>query len=309
MADPYTLLGVSRTASEAEIKSAYRKLAKKLHPDMNPGRKDIEQKFKEVTAAYDLLSDPKKRARFDAGEIDSQGNERGFHRGGYGAYGGGDPFGGARGRAGGFGFGGGGFDPDDFLSEFFGSKRGGSSRRGFEAERGSDVTYQVDISFIEACLGGKKRVNLPGGKAIDVTIPPGTQTGHKLRLRGMGNPGGGGAGDALIEMSVLSHPYFTREDHDIHVEAPISLAEAVLGGTIKVPTLSGAVALKVHKGANTGTVMRLKGKGVPRPKGEPGDMFVKLKIVLPDEGVDELAASVEKWAKKHPHDPRKKLGW
>ncbi len=303
--DPYSLLGVTRSASEAEIKSAYRKLAKKLHPDMNPGRKDIEQKFKEVTAAYDLLSDPAKRARFDRGEIDDQGNERSFHRGGgHSGYGGG--FGGSRSRRNqGFS---GGFNPEDIFAEFF----GGGARHGAHAhafERGSDVNYEITIPFIEACLGGKKRVTLANNKTIDVNVPPGTEEGHKLRLRGLGQSGQAGAGDAIVEIKVAPHPYLTRQGNDIHLEAPISLIEAALGGTIKVPTLDGPVALKIHKGANTGTVMRLKGKGLPRAKGEAGDMFVKLKVVLPDEGLGELAASIEKWAKKNAYDPRRKLGW
>ncbi len=307
--DPYTLLNVPRSANEAEIKSAYRKLAKKLHPDMNPGRKDIEQKFKEITAAYDLLSDPAKRARFDHGEIDAQGNERGFRGGGYGGGRGGDPFGGFSGGRSRRGHGGaGGFNPEDIFAEFFGA--GGAGRQGSHAfERGGDAAYEIEIPFTEACLGGKKRVTLANNKTIDVNIPAGTEDGHKLRLRGLGQSGQAGAGDAIIEIKIAPHPYLTRQDHDIYLEAPISLIEAALGGTIKVPTLNGSVALKIHKGANTGTLMRLKGKGVPRIKGEAGDMFVKLKVVLPEEGLGDLAFSIEKWAKKNAYDPRRKLGW
>ncbi len=298
--DPYSLLGISKTASAAELKSAYRKLAKKLHPDMNPGRKDIEQKFKEVTAAYDLLSDPDKRARYDRGEIDAQGNERGFSgsQGGYRT---------RRSRAerGPFGFGGG-INPEDLFAEFF---SGGGAGRGFHREeapqRGGDVVYEIVIPFIEACLGGKKRVTLAGGKTIDVNIPPGTETGHKLRLRGLGKQGTNGAGDAIVEIKVAPHAFFRREGHDIHLDAPISLSEAVLGGSIKVPTLGGSVALKIPKGANTDNLLRLKGKGVPRAKGEAGDMFVKLKVFLPEDPQEGL----EKWAQKNPYDPRKKLGW
>jgi len=310
--DPYSLLGVSRNASAADIKSAYRKLAKKLHPDMNPGRKDIEQKFKEVTAAYDLLSDKDKRARFDRGEIDGQGNERGFSRGGYG---GADPFGGMGGfgagrtrgsrRSQGFG----GINPEDIFAEFFGGGGGGQNRYNQPPERGADVSYEIAIPFVEACLGGKKRVTLANNKTIDVNIPPGTEAGHKLRLRGLGQTGHGAAGDAMVEIKVTPHPFFTRQGQDIHLEAPISLPEAVLGGTVKVPTLDGSVALKIHKGASSGTMMRLKGKGVPRPKGEAGDMFVKLKIMLPESENADLTEVIEKWAKKNAYDPRKKLGW
>jgi DnaJ-class molecular chaperone len=311
MPDPYQTLGISKTASAAEIKSAYRKLAKKLHPDVNPGRKDIEQKFKDVTAAYDLLSDTAKRARYDRGEIDAQGNERGFARGGA------DPFGGMGGRsrttsrtytggAGGpFGAGGG---MEDFFAEFFGSQGGARQGRG-QAPRGSDITYALTVSFVEVCLGGRQRVTLKNRKTIDVNIPSGTEEGHKLRLRGQGAAGPGGDGDAIIEIHVEAHPYFTRKDNDIHLEVPVSLPEAILGASIKVPTLDGHVAVKVPKGANTGTTLRLKSKGIPRPHGEPGDMFVRLKVVLPEPPPADLADFIEKWAKKNAYDPRKKLGW
>lgn len=307
MSDPYTILGVSKSASADEIKSAYRKLAKKLHPDVNPGRKDIEHKFKEVTAAYDLLSDKEKRARFDRGEIDGQGQERGFAGGGHQQWRRGKPgedpfahFGGMEGM-------------EDIFAQFMGGGRGG--RRGAGAAqqpRGGDVTYSLAVPFVEASLGGKRRVTLTSGKTIDISIPPATEDGHKLRLRGQGQEGIGGAGDAIIEIRVEPHPHFTRKDNDIVLEAPVSLPEAVLGATITVPTLGGSVAVKVPKGANTGTTLRLKGKGIPSPTakgGEAGDMFVKLKIVLPEPVPGDLGDLVEKWAKKNAYDPRKKLGW
>ena len=311
MSDPYQILGVTRSATAAEIKSAYRKLAKKYHPDLNQGRKDIEQKFKEVSAAYDLLGDEAKRARFDRGEIDNQGNERGFHRGG-------DPFGsgggytrrGGRSSAGGgpFGFGGmGGMNPEDIFAEFFGGAK--SRRPPFEEpEKGADITYKITIPFIEACNGGKRRITLDNKKTIDITIPPGTEDGHKLRLRGLGQESAGGAGAAIIEITVAPDSFFRREGNDIHLDVPVSLPEAILGGSIKVPTLTGPVSLKLHKGANTDTVMRLKGKGVPDAKGGHGDMFVKLKVILPEDTSD-LTSLIEKWAKKHDYDPRKKLNW
>jgi len=315
MSDPYQTLGVSKSASAAEIKSAYRKLAKKLHPDLNPGRKDIEQKFKDVSAAYDLLSDPAKRARYDRGEIDATGQERGF--GGGDPFGAGGPFGGGgRTRSYRYSTGGddlGGFSADDIFAEFFGKARG----RGAQP-RGGDVTYALTIPFAEACLGGKRRFTLSNRKTVDVNIPPGTDDGFKLRLRGQGATGMGGAGDAIIEVHVEPHPYFTRKDGDIHLEAPVSLPEAVAGATIRVPTLGGPVEVKVPKGANTGTTLRLKGKGaplarggkgVPPARGEAGDMFVKLKIVLPDPVPESLGEIIEKWAKKHSYNPRKKLGW
>lgn len=311
MSDPYQILGVSKNASASEIKSAYRKLAKKLHPDVNPGRKDIEHKFKEVTAAYDLLSDTAKRARYDRGEIDAQGQERGF---GGGHYGGGG-FGGGRqyqsgGRA---GANMGGEDPfsafggmEDIFAEFMGGgrKRGGA---GAGPVRGSDVTYAINVSFVEACLGGKKRVTLTNDKTIDVTIPPGVEEGHKLRLKGQGLPGIGAAGDAIIEIHIEPHPFFTRKGRDVHLEIPVSLPEAVLGASVTVPTLDGQVAVKIPKGANSGTVLRLKGKGAG---GEvTGDMFVKLKIALPEPMPQDLTDFIEKWAKKNAYDPRKKMGF
>lgn len=303
MRDPYQILGVSKSASAEEIKSAYRKLAKKLHPDVNPGRKDIEQKFKEVTAAYDLLSDAKKRARFDRGEIDAMGNERAFA---------GDPFGGGtwRGYTQGPGdpFSGMGGNVEDIFAEFMGAarKRGGAGTAGL---RGQDVTYSISIPFAEAALGDKRRVSLAGGKTIDVTIPPGTADGHKLRLRGQGSQGLGGVpGDAIIEIHVEPHAYFTRQNNDIYLEVPVSLQEALLGANIRVPTLDGHVAVKVPKGANSGTALRLKGKGILSGN-TYGDMFVKLKVVLPEPPPADLTELIEKWAKKNPYDPRKKLGW
>lgn len=309
MSDPYQLLGVSRSASDAEIKSAYRKLAKKLHPDMNPGRKDIEQKFKEVTAAYDLLSDSAKRARYDNGELDEHGQERGFYRGGGNPYGNAGGF--RRGRSGGpFGFGGAsGFNPEDIFAEFFGGSKGHRNPFDEPPEQGADITYSVTIPFVEACLGGKKRVTLDNKKTIEINIPQGTQDGHKLRLKGLGKEGSGGTGAAIIEMKVAPHAFFVREGQNIKLDVPISLPEAVLGGSITVPTLTGPVSLKVHKGANTGTVMRLKGKGVPSATSEAGDMFVTLRVMLPEGDQADLATALEKWAKKHPYDPRKKMGW
>jgi DnaJ-class molecular chaperone len=310
MSDPYQILGVPKNASAAEIKSAYRKLAKKFHPDVNPGRKDIEQRFKEVTAAYDLLSDPGKRSRYDRGEIDAHGQERGFAGG---------PFGGGY-RGSRPGHGAGGEDPfsafggmENIFAEFMGMGAGrqrphGSGGAGATSGmRGSDVTYSTTISFVEACLGGKKRVTLTNDRTLDITIPPGVEDGYKLRLKGQGLAGFGGMpGDAIIELRVEPHAFFTRKDKDVHLECPISLQEAILGATITVPTLTGHVTLKVPKGSNTGTILRLKGKGAATAA--PGDMFVKLKIVLPDPVPQDLTDFIEKWAKKNSYDPRKKSG-
>jgi DnaJ-class molecular chaperone len=299
MSDPYLILGVSKSATADEIKSAYRKLAKKYHPDVNQGKKDIESKFKEITSAYDLLSDKDKRARFDRGEINAQGQEQGFGSGNYQQHtrrrpsaGGGDPFSQ--------------FSDMDGMEDIFAQFMGGG-RRKQQQQRGADVTYSLAVPFVEASRGGKQRVTLSSGKTIDITIPPATEEGHKLRLRGQGQEGAGGTGDAIIEIHIEPHAWFTRKDNDILLEAPISLPEAVLGATITVPTLSGSVAVKVPKGANTGTTLRLKGKGIPTATG--GDMLVKLKIMLPEPTPDDLGEVIEKWAKKNAYDPRKKLGW
>ncbi len=317
MFDPYQTLGVSKTATANEIKSAYRKLAKKLHPDVNPGRKDIEQKFKDVTAAYDLLSDPAKRSQFDRGDINAQGQQQDF--GGGNPFGGGDPFSGTY-RSTRSGFGGRGEDPfsafgsmGDIFAEFMGAanpqrhRAGGAGGMG-GGVKGSDVTYTTTVSFVDACLGGKKRVTLTNDKTLDISVPAGVEDGHKLRLKGQGLPGiGGAAGDAIVEIRVDPHPYFTRKDRDIILELPVSLQEAVLGASVTVPTLSGSVSIKIPKGSNSGTSLRLKGMGVA---GSPaGDMFVKLKIALPAPVPQDLTDFIEKWAKKNSYDPRKKAGF
>jgi DnaJ-class molecular chaperone len=310
MKDPYQTLGVSRTASADEIKKAYRKLAKKLHPDLNPGNKKIEQEFKEVTAAYDLLSDADKRAKFDRGEIDASGAERpgrGFYRS-YAESGQGAKYRG----------GGGGDDSffgDDIFSDLFGGGVGGTRAGGARSGprmsiRGADVSYAATADFVEAALGAKKRLTLTDGKTLDVTIPPGTEDGQTLRLKGQGLPGmgGGPAGDAFIEIKVEPHAFFTRQGDDIHLELPVSLPEAVLGASITVPTLDGKVTLKVPAGSNTGTVLRLRGKGVPRRDGTRGDQYVKLKVVLPDKPDTEFKDFVERWAKKNAYDARARSG-
>lgn len=297
MRDPYQILGVGRTASADDIKAAFRKLAKQYHPDLNPGRADIELKFKEVNAAYSLLSDPDKRARFDRGEIDASGAERpdrSFRRAYAGA-----------GKDDNFGFG------DDPFADIFGGprRRGAAGGAGVKA-KGADVAYSVTVPFTEACLGTKRRLVLSTGKSIDVAIPPGTRDQSKLRLKGQGLPGLGGApaGDALVEVHVDPHPFFVRREDDIHLDVPVTLQEAVLGATIKVPTLDGQVAVKVPKGANSGTVLRLKGKGVGGEGKVGGDQYCKLVVVLPEKPDAELAAFIEKWAKGHEYDVRRKAG-
>ena len=261
-ADPYKTLGVKKDASQEDIQKAYRRLAKKLHPDLNPGNKQAEEQFKEVSAAYDLLGDPEKRAQFDRGEIDASGAERPRHR--YYrdfAEGASSPI---RSDAGFADFAG----ADDILSQIFGRAGRGANVR----MRGQDVHYRLELDFLDAINGGKQQLTLPDGSVLDVTIPPGTRDGQILRLRGKGRPGigGGPPGDALIEVEVRPHRIFTLKGDDIHVELPISLSEAVLGGKVKVPTPSGPVTMTVPKWANTGTVLRLKGKGAPRADGSRG---------------------------------------
>jgi DnaJ-class molecular chaperone len=289
-ADPYSTLGVNKDATQADIQKAYRRLAKKLHPDLNPGDKTAEDKFKDVSVAYDLLNDPDKRARFDRGEIDASGNERPrqqYYRdfadqGGWSAYtsnAGFSDFGEYAGT-------------EDILSEIFG-RAGRAGRR----RRGQDVHYHLDLSFLDAVNGGKQSIVLPDGATLDVNIPPGMRDGQILRLKGKGRPaaGDGPPGDALIEISVQPHPYFTRKGDDIYLDLPISLKEAVLGGKVKVPTPSGTVTASVPKWSNTGRVLRLKGRGVARADGSKGDEYVTLKLVLPQRPDRALERFVAQW--------------
>jgi DnaJ-class molecular chaperone len=284
-ADPYDVLGVKKDASADDIQKAYRGLAKKLHPDLNPGNKKAEEQFKEVSAAYGLLSDPEKRARFDRGEIDASGQERPQQR-----YYRDFADSGARTYTSDSGFAD--FADDDLLSEIF----GGRGRANFRM-RGPDARYRLEVDFLDAINGAKRQITLPEGAALEVTIPPGTRDGQVLRLRGKGQLGiGGGApGDALIEIAVRPHPVFTRKDDDIHVELAIPLDQAVLGGRVTVPTPAGPVTMTVLKWSNSGTVLRLKGKGVPRRGGARGDEYVTLKVMLPDKPDPELEKLIIQW--------------
>lgn len=303
MKDLYSLLGVAKSASAEEIKGAYRRLAKKLHPDLNPGDPKVEQRFKEVSQAYAILSDAEKRRRYDAGEIDASGQETmrgGFYRSAHGR--GGEKYAHYEaGEAGGF---------DDLFSDLFGGGARGGRGSGIK-QKGADVSYSLKVGFVEAAVGARKRVQIGEDRTLDITIPPGTEDGQTLRLKGQGLPGFGGApaGDAYVEVKVEPHPFFTREGKDLRLELPVTLGEAVLGGTVQVPTLAGKVAMKVPPGANSGTTLRLKGKGVPdRRGGAPGDLYVALRLVLPDQPDPELKAFVEKWAPGHPYDPRARAG-
>jgi DnaJ-class molecular chaperone len=300
--DPYDVLGVKRDASPEEIRKAYRALARKLHPDLNPGDKAAEEKFKAVSAANDILGDVDKRGRFDRGEIDAGGNERppqpppGWYRDQAQA---GESYASDAGFADMM-------DEDELLGALFG--RGARRGRGGAQFRmqGGDIHARLDIDFLDAVNGGTKRVTLPDGSTVDVTIPPGTREGQVLRLRGKGSPGlgGGPAGDLLVEVSVGEHRHYTRRDDDILLDLPVSLTEAVLGGKIEVPTPAGAVMVTVPKGSNTGTVLRLKGRGVKRRDGTRGDAFATLRIVLPDAPDAALQAFVEGWEAGRAQNPR-----
>jgi DnaJ-class molecular chaperone len=313
--NPYDVLGVKRDADDAAIQKAYRNLAKAHHPDMNPGNKKAEDRFKEINAAYDILGDDTKRKRFDRGEIDASGQEiraNPFARGGF-RQGAGGP-GGAAG--GGFAF----EDLGDLFDNMFGKGKGGGPgggmgggpfRGGGFAARGEDESFRLEIGFIDAVNGAKRRVTLPSGKSLDVTIPAGIADGQTIRLRGQGLPGfnGGPAGDVLIEVKVAEHPHFKRQGRDITLELPVSLAEAVLGGKVEAPTISGSVTLTIPKGSNSGGVLRLRGKGLPATKTEPaGDQYVTLKVVLPKEPDDDLETLVRAWSAKRPYNPRSGFG-
>ncbi|VIO71221.1 DnaJ C-terminal domain-containing protein [Bradyrhizobium ivorense] len=290
MRNPYEVLGVAPAATAADIQKAYRKLAKKLHPDLNPGDKAAEEKFKEVSAAYGLLSDADKRKRFDAGEIDESGAERPQHRyyRDFATADEGHPYADASGYADYM-------DSDDAFAELLRRSEQARANR-----RGRDLHYSLTIDFAESITGAAKRLTLPDGGTLDVTIPPGLVDGQVLRLRGKGAPGSGkgGPGDALIEVAVRPDPRFTREGDDISLELPISLSEAVLGGKVRVPTPTGDVTMTVPKGSNTGTTMRLRGKGAPHVGGGHGDEFVKLKVVLPKGPDPALEAFVSGWDRK-----------
>ncbi len=314
MKDPYQTLGVARGVDAAALKRAYRKLAKKLHPDVNPGDAKIEQRFKEVSQAYGILGDAKKRAQFDRGEIDASGQQTGWGGGGrQGGWGGG----GVRGGGGGarhrpFDFGAD-LNVEDIVSELFGGRSRGRGRGRARAgrQRGADVSYTAPIGFLDAATGAKKRIRLSDGKVLEMKIPAGTEDRQTLRLKGQGMAGAGGAaaGDAYVEVHIEPHPYFTRKDSDVHLELPVTLQEAVLGATVQVPTVHGKVSMKIPAGSNTGATLRLKGKGtLDRKSGAKGDQYVKLKVALPDKPDAELKDFIERWAKDHDYDPRRKAG-
>lgn len=316
MADPYATLGVARGASEKDIKSAYRKLAKELHPDRNTDNPKAAERFSEVTRAYDLLSDKDKRAQFDRGEIDAEGNPA-------------NPFagGGFRGGQGGFrheGFGGGGPEGVDISDLFEGLFGGGGGRRGAAggggpfggfgggqraAPRGATVQYRLKVSLTDAATLAPQRITLSDGKTIDLKLPAGVEDGTQMRLSGKGEPGPGGHGDALVTIEIQPHPWFRRDGDNLKLDLPVTLDEALRGAKVKVPTAEGAVMLTVAPGSGSGKTLRLKGKGMTRKDGTRGDQLVTLEIDLPAaDSADhaELLRRLEGWQDKR--NPRAKLG-
>jgi len=296
---PYEVLGVKPDASADEIRKIYRKLAKQFHPDINPGKPEAEARFKEISAAYDLLSDSDKRARYDRGEIDETGAERpprGYYR---------SQAEGAQGWR---------YQPEgemdlsdleDLFSAFgsAGRRRRGEAGAGFRA-RGADRHFTLTVDFVTAATGGKQRLSLAPEEWLDVTIPAGVEDGQVLRLRGKGGPGfgGGTSGDGLIEVHVAAHPLFRRDGDNVLLELPVSLAEAVLGARVSAPTVTGPVTMTIPTGSDTGRQLRLRGKGIQ--KKSPGDEIVTLKVFIGPSSDPELAAFLEKWAPQHPFDPR-----
>jgi DnaJ-class molecular chaperone len=310
MADPYSTLGVARGASEKDIKSAYRKLAKELHPDRNTDNPKAAERFSEVTRAYDLLSDKDKRAKFDRGEIDAEGNPA--HPFGAGGFGGG--FRGQPGAGGGRaytaqdfeGFGGESVDLGDIFEGLFGGRAGGAGASPFGGARaqrrpppprGANVQYRLRVPFVDAATGKDQRITLADGKTIDLKLPQGVEDGTQMRIKGKGENGPAGPGDALITIEVQGHAFFRREGDDVRIELPVTLDEAVNGAKVKVPTVDGAVMLTVAPGSSTGKVLRLKGKGFVRKGGGRGDQLVTLEVDLPEDDA-ELRKRLEGWSDK-----------
>ena len=320
MSDPYSTLGVARTASEKEIKSAYRTLAKELHPDRNKDNPNASERFSDVTKAYDLLSDKDKRAQFDRGEIDGEGNPANPFAGMGGGFGGG-----GGGQQGGFrpedfqGFNNDGMDLGDLFEGLFGGGGGGRRRSGpgdfgggFGSQRrpppprkGADVQYRLAVPFVDAAARRDQRITLVDGKTIDLKLPTGVEDGTQMRLKGKGREGPGGNGDGIVLVEVGSHPFFRRDGENIRMDLPISLAEALRGAKVKCPTVDGPVMLTIKPGTDGGTVMRLKGKGWSAKSGGRGDQLVTLEIQMPDD-LGELEKRLEGWEDKS--NPREKLG-
>lgn len=308
--DPYQELGVARSATADEIRKAFRKLAKQFHPDTNPGNKEAEERFKRVSGAFDIIGDPDKRKKFDRGEIDADGREQ--HPG----FGGGSPFGpggasGGRYRPGPGSPGFEGVDINDILGEVFGARGGmggrGGGFGGFGGPtKGADLRAHLDIDLEEAIRGGKKRIAFSDGRTLEVNIPKGAQDGQTLRLKGQGAGGRGGPGDALIEIGIKPHAIYRREGDALHMDLPVSVPDAVLGGKIEAPTPDGPVTLTVPKGSNTGAQLRLKGRGFVNAKGARGDLLARLVVTLPDTVDATLEKFAEQWRKERPYTPKRR---
>jgi DnaJ-class molecular chaperone len=296
MADPYSILGVSKGADQKAIKSAYRKLAKELHPDKNKDNPKASERFSDVTRAYDLLSDAQKRAAYDRGEIDENGQQRSPFGGGFG---GGNPFGGGgRTQPGGGPDFAGGIDLGDIFDGLFGggagARPGGPRSQPGPPPKGANIAYEHLVSFTDAAKLEPQRITLRDGKTVEFKLPKGVVTGQQIRIPGKGQPGPGGQGDAMVTLKIGRHPFYERDGDHIRLELPVSLKEAVMGGKVKVPTLDGAVMLTVPKGAQSGTTMRIKGRGFTTKTGERGDQLVTLQIRLPSDPkvLDKLAADL-----------------
>ena len=316
MRDPYTVLGVPKAASAADIKKAFRQLAKKYHPDQSTEAR-AKDRFAEVGAAYEILGDEKKRGAFDRGEIDAEGKPKFHGFEGFGA--GGDPRRGGSAGAEGFEFnfgrggrGGAGFDPSDIFADLFGGRAGArqSAGQAHQPSKGEDVHATVAVSLADSVHGSKVRVSLPTGRDLEVSVPAGIEEGKQIRLKGQGqaSPFGGAVGDAIVTVHIARHPLFRVEGRDLRLDLPITLYEAVLGGKVNVPTLENTVELGIPAGSNGARVLRLRGKGLLDGKAGRGDLLVALRIVLPDNAKDELEAAARGLLEKHPYDPRKVMG-
>jgi DnaJ-class molecular chaperone len=303
MNDPYETLGVTRSATDDEIKDAFKKLARKFHPDLHPGDKAAEAKFKDISAANDLLKDKEKRHRFDAGEIDASGAARPQERF-YRDFADGPSYTSHAAQDG--------FESNEDLEEFLARAfaGGGQRSKGTFRERGQDVSYVLPVAFLDAANGAARTITLPDGKTLQVTVPEGAEDRQMLRLKEQGMPGFGGGppGDAYVELHVEPHPFFRRKDDNIHVEVPVTMKEAVLGGRIEVPTVGQPVTVTVPKGSNTGTTLRLRERGIRNRKtGQRGHQLITLKVLLPTAEEPDLVAFLEKWQPKTQQDPRKEM--
>ena len=303
MNDPYETLGVTRSATDKEIKDAFKKLARKFHPDLHPGDKDAEANFKNISAANDLLKDKVKRRKFDAGEIDASGAERPQERF-YRDFADGPAYSSHATQDG--------FESNEDLEEFLAKAFAGRDQRsqGAFRARGQDVSYVLPVAFLDAANGATRTITLPEGKTLQVTVPDGAEDRQMLRLKEQGMPGydGGPPGDAYVELHIQSHPFFRRKDDNIHVEIPVTLKEAVLGGRIDVPTIGQKVTVTVPKGSNTGSTLRLRERGIRNRKtGQHGHQLITLKVVLPTAEEPELIEFLEEWQPKTPQDPRKEM--